>query len=113
MGCVLRIFSGFTLASTPAAVRLGAAHQFEGPAVSLRIAEGLRGEVADAFALDVFQSYRDIHQDCDQGGGFDGGVPAVDVVGGVGFGDSQGLRFFQSFLEGEALLHLAQDYVRC
>ena len=35
-------------------------------------------------------------------GGFYGGVPAVDVVGGVGFGDAQRLRFLQRFVEGEA-----------
>jgi hypothetical protein len=43
-----------------------------------------------------------------QGGGFDGGVPAVDVVRGVGFGDAEGLRFFQRFVEGEAFFHLAR-----
>ena len=52
-----------------------------------------------------------IHQDRDQRGGFYGGVPAIDVVGGVGFGDAERLRFLQGFVEGEALLHLAEDHV--
>ena len=108
MGGVLRTFSGLTLASTPFAGALRAADELEGPAVAAGVAQGLRGQVADAFALDVFQADRDIHQNGDQGGGFDGGVPAVDVVGGVGFGDAEGLRFFQGFVEGEALLHLAR-----
>ncbi len=37
----------------------------------------------------------------DQGGGFDGGVPAIDVVSGVGFGDagSACATFFRDILE--------------
>ena len=74
-------------------------------------AQGLRRQVADAFAGDFFEADRNIHQDVDQRGGFYGGVPAVDVVRGVGFGDAEGLRFFQSLIEGEALLHFAEDHV--
>src|SRR5260370_32250856 len=61
--------------------------------------------------MDVFQAYRYIHQNGDQGGGFYGGVPAVDVVGGVGFGDAELLRLFQSVSEAEAVFHFAQDHV--
>ena len=34
-----------------------------------------------------------IHQDGDERRSFYGGVPAIDIVGGVGFGDAEGLRF--------------------
>src|SRR5580658_6018611 len=94
-----------------AADALRAADQFEGPAVAAGVAQGLRSEVADAFAFDVGEAHGNIHQDRDQGGGFDGGVPAVDVVGGVGFGYAEGLRSFQGFVEGKSVFHSSQNYV--
>ena len=36
---------------------------------------------------------------------------AVDIVGGVGLGDAQGLRFLQCFVEGSTIFHLREDYV--
>ena len=67
---------------------LSAADQLEGPAVAAGVAQGLRREVADTVAGDVFELHGHIHQDSDQGGGFHGGVPAVDVVSGIGFSDA-------------------------
>jgi hypothetical protein len=32
-------------------------------------------------------------------------------VSGVGFGHAEGLRFLQSFVEGDSLFHFSQDYV--
>jgi hypothetical protein len=89
----------------------GAADQFEGPSIALRVSDGLRCQFADAFALDPIQADRSIHQNCDQSCGFCCGVPAVDVVGGIGFGDAEFLRFLQRFVETQALFHLAKDDV--
>jgi len=91
---------------------LRAADEFEWPAIALRVADGLHGQVSDAVAVDILDLYGYVHQDRDERGGFDGGVPAVDVVGGVGFGYAEGLRFRESLVEAEAVFHLAQDYVR-
>src|SRR5208337_678396 len=73
--------------------------------------DGLGAQVADSFAVDLFQLYWDIHQDGDEGGGFYGGVPGVDVVGGVGFGDAEGLGFLQGLVEGEAVFHFREHDV--
>jgi hypothetical protein len=117
IGVLLRTFSGFTLAFIFAS----------GPAIAAGVAHAFGGEVADAFALDFIQadgrgrradggvrhstSIAAIHQDGDQSRGFYGGIPAVDVVRGVGFGDAEVLRFLQRGVEGEAFFHLAQDHV--
>jgi hypothetical protein len=88
------------------------AYELIGKPVHSGLAKDLWPQVADAFAGDFFEANRNIHQDGDERGGFYGGVPAVDVVRGVGLGYAEGLRFLQRLVEGEALFHLAEDYVR-
>ena len=90
---------------------MGATHQLKCPAISTAGSKGLWSEVADAVALDLIEANGNVHKHGDQGGSFDCGIPAIDVMGGVGFGDSKCLGFFQSFVETEALLHFAEDHV--
>src|SRR5262249_50872743 len=54
---------------------------------------------------------RNVHQDRDQGGCFYSGVPTVDVMRGVGFGDAEFLRLLQGIVKAQALFHLAEDHV--
>lgn len=41
-----------------------------------------------------------------------GGVPAIDVVRGIGFGYAQRLRLPHRFVEADAVFHFAQDHIR-
>jgi hypothetical protein len=61
--------------------------------------------------MDLLEANRSVHQHGDQGCGLDGGIPAIDVVTRIRFGDSEFLRLFQRFIEGEAFFHLTEDYV--
>ena len=79
--------------------------------IALRVSDGLRCQLADAFALDLIEADGRINQHRDQGCSFYGGVPAVDIVGGIGFGDAEFLRFLQRIIETQALFHLAEDHI--
>ena len=111
IGEVASTFSGATRAFIPLPSRCTRHTSLNGHPSRFGVADGLHGEVPDALALDLFEPHRDIHKHGDQRGGFDGSVPTVDVVGGVGFSDAERLRLLQGFVEAQALLHLAQDHV--
>ena len=71
------------------------------------------GDVADALHEHVVGGDTRLEADRRENGDFGGGVEAVDVGGGVGFGVACGLRGGQNLVEGEAfVLHAGEDVVR-
>ena len=93
IGCVLRTFSGFTLASTPVRRAANSAHQLERPPVTSGCPKRTGGQIANSFTLDLIQANRHIHQHRYQRGGFYGCIPTVDIMRGVGLGNAERLRF--------------------
>ncbi len=53
-----------------------------------------------------------LHQHGRQRGNFDGSVPAVHVIAGVGLGNTNGTRVFQRLLKGLPVFHAANKQVR-
>ena len=111
MGDVASTFSGATLAFTPSPTRCARQTSLKGQPSrrAFRRACGVRSRIPSRWISS--SAHGDIHQDRNQRGGFDGCVPAVDVVGGISLGYAECLRLSQGFVEREALLHLAQDHV--
>jgi hypothetical protein len=90
----------------------GAADEFDAQVGGAGGADSFGGDGANADALDFVEADGNAHEDDDESGDFDGGVPAIEIIGGIGFGDADSLGGFDGFLEREAALHFGEDDVR-
>ena len=91
---------------------LGDAQQLDAVTELLGIADVLRSQVRDAFNMCLVELHRNAKGNRAHDRGLVRRVHAFDVKGGVGFGVTQGLRFFQHHVKVQALVaHLGQDEV--
>ena len=68
-------------------------------------------DVADADAFDFIELNGNAHKDDYERGNFYGGIPGVEIVGGIRLSYADLLGFFYSFFEGEAALHFGEDNI--
>ena len=79
--------------------------------VGLGLGDGVGGDARDTGNLDVLEGYVPVEDGVGEDDHLGGRIVSFDVVGGVGLGVAELLRFLESLLEGLSVVHLAEDVV--